>query len=58
MPDRSAAFDHLIHWVHDLDAARASYDAAGLRPGPPSPCGACGGFRRPARGWARSRSSL
>lgn len=25
-----AAFDHLIHWVGDLDAAMSSYDSAGL----------------------------
>ncbi|ALL79408.1 hypothetical protein AD006_29500 (plasmid) [Pseudonocardia sp. EC080610-09] len=30
MPEQSAAFDHLIHWVHDLDAARSSYDESGL----------------------------
>lgn len=30
MPDQFAAFDHLIHWVDDLDAATASYDDLGL----------------------------
>lgn len=30
MPTPPAAFDHLIHWVSDLDAATTSYDSAGL----------------------------
>ncbi|QOC94548.1 VOC family protein [Micromonospora craniellae] len=28
--EHAAAFDHLIHWVGDLDATMASYDAIGL----------------------------
>ena len=30
MPITHARFDHLIHWVHDLDAARSAYDTLGL----------------------------
>ncbi|MFE6857170.1 VOC family protein [Nocardia sp. NPDC057668] len=30
MSEYVAAFDHLIHWVDDIDAAMASYDALGL----------------------------
>ena len=30
MSDHSAAFDHLIHWVEDLDSAMAAYDNLGL----------------------------
>ena len=30
MPQHAVTFDHLIHWVADLDAARTSYDEAGL----------------------------
>lgn len=30
MSQHAAAFDHLIHWVDDLDAAMASYDDVGL----------------------------
>ncbi len=30
MPDDSAAFDHLIHWVGDLEGAAAAYTDAGL----------------------------
>ncbi|MFC9659968.1 VOC family protein [Nocardia sp. NPDC127606] len=30
MPDHTATFDHLIHWVSALDDAMASYDALGL----------------------------
>lgn len=30
MPEYPAAFDHLIHWVTDLDAAAAAYDRLGL----------------------------
>lgn len=30
MPNHAAAFDHLIHWVDDVDAAAAGYAAAGL----------------------------
>ncbi len=31
MTDQRAAFDHLIHWVDDLEATAASYDDLGLR---------------------------
>ncbi|ASR36692.1 hypothetical protein BAY61_18665 [Prauserella marina] len=30
MPHDDATFDHLIHWVDDLEAAMARYEAAGL----------------------------
>lgn len=30
MPDPSFGFDHLIHWVDDLDGATATYEALGL----------------------------
>ncbi|MFF2083775.1 VOC family protein [Nocardia sp. NPDC058176] len=30
MPDHAATFDHLIHWVSDLEDVMASYDALGL----------------------------
>ncbi|TCP50045.1 glyoxalase-like protein [Tamaricihabitans halophyticus] len=30
MSEHSAAFDHLIHWVDDLEAARSAYDEAGF----------------------------
>ncbi|MEP9393250.1 VOC family protein [Gordonia sp. VNQ95] len=47
MPDHGAAFDHLIHWVPDLDDAMAKYGAVGLttRPALTMP-----GFRNAAWG--------
>lgn len=30
MPEHAVTFDHLIHWVRDIDAAMASYDELGL----------------------------
>ncbi len=47
MPDHAAAFDHLIHWVRDLDAAMAAYDAVGL---PTRPALTMPGFRNAAWG--------
>lgn len=30
MPEHSVTFDHLIHWVDDLEAARSAYDRVGF----------------------------
>lgn len=47
MPESFAAFDHLIHWVDDLDAVMAQYDDAGL---PSHHALAMAGFRNAAWG--------